>query len=86
MLDKTVRERVENEYRTLFEARQYGTTVFSPLCFGFLTGKYNDGNLPEGSRGLTWKKEEEWECSEQVEMFFGKHTVEKTKKILQGLG
>jgi aryl-alcohol dehydrogenase-like predicted oxidoreductase len=85
MLDNTVRYRVESEYRPLFEARQYGTTVFSPLCFGFLTGKYNDGTLPEGSRGLTWKKEEEWECQDAVEMFFGPQTVEKTKTILQGL-
>lgn len=30
-------------------ARQYGTTIWSPLAGGLLTGKYNDG-VPEGSR------------------------------------
>ena len=57
MLDQNVRKRFESEYKTLFENRKYGSTVYSPLCNGFLAGKYNDGQLPAGSRGLTWKEE-----------------------------
>lgn len=76
---------MESEYRHLFEYRHYGTTVFSPLCFGFLTGKYNDGTLPPDSRGLTWKNEKEWECEENVDQFFGPDSVAQTKKVLQGL-
>ncbi|KAJ5223393.1 Potassium channel voltage-dependent beta subunit KCNAB-like protein [Penicillium chermesinum] len=46
------RERVEKEYRWLYEAHHgLGLTIFSPLEGGVLTGKYNDSEtLPEGSR------------------------------------
>ncbi len=43
------RERFEKEYRGLFETHRYGTTIWSPLASGLLTGKYNDG-IPEDSR------------------------------------
>jgi voltage-dependent potassium channel beta subunit len=44
------RERVEREYRRLFEDLGLGTTTFSPLASGLLTGKYNEG-IPSESRG-----------------------------------
>ncbi len=44
-----VRERVEEELVPLFEKRGLGTTIWSPLASGVLTGKYNDG-VPKGSR------------------------------------
>ncbi len=51
------RERVEQEYAPLYEAFGLGTTTFSPLASGILTGKYDDG-IPAGSRlaldGYTW--------------------------------
>lgn len=51
------RERVEHEYAGLYEEFGMGTTTWSPLASGLLTGKYNDG-MPEGSRlareGLEW--------------------------------
>jgi aryl-alcohol dehydrogenase-like predicted oxidoreductase len=37
------------EYASLFERYGYGTTIFSPLASGILTGKYNNG-VPAGSR------------------------------------
>jgi aryl-alcohol dehydrogenase-like predicted oxidoreductase len=43
-----VRERFEKEYETLFAKYKYGSTVWSPLGQGVLTGRYNDGNVPEG--------------------------------------
>ncbi|KAK0523589.1 hypothetical protein OC834_004310 [Tilletia horrida] len=43
------RERLEKEYKPLYERYGYGTTIWSPLASGLLTGKYNDG-VPEGSR------------------------------------
>jgi voltage-dependent potassium channel beta subunit len=43
------RERVEKEYADLVRDKGLGTTTWSPLASGFLTGKYNDG-IPEGSR------------------------------------
>ena len=43
------RDRVENEYARLYTDIGLGTTTFSPLASGLLTGKYIDG-VPEGSR------------------------------------
>jgi len=43
------RERFEKEYKPLYEKFQYGTTIWSPLDSGMLTGKYNEG-IPEDSR------------------------------------
>lgn len=51
------RERVEVEYAPLYDAFGMGTTIWSPLSSGLLTGKYADG-IPEGSRlalpGYEW--------------------------------
>jgi voltage-dependent potassium channel beta subunit len=43
------RERVEEEYRQLYADIGLGTTTWSPLAQGLLTGKYLD-EVPEGSR------------------------------------
>lgn len=43
------RDNMEVKYRRLFQQGKLGTTVWSPLASGILTGKYNDG-IPEGSR------------------------------------
>lgn len=43
------RERVEVEYARLYETIGLGTTTFSPLAAGMLTGKYK-AEIPEGSR------------------------------------
>ena len=51
------RERVEKEYALLYPKFGLGTTIWSPLASGLLTGKYNDG-IPPDSRanvqGLEW--------------------------------
>lgn len=44
------RRRVEQEYARLYDDIGLGTTTWSPLASGLLTGKYLDG-VPEGSRG-----------------------------------
>ncbi len=54
------RQRVEQEYARLYDVVGLGTTIFSPLATGFLTGKYNNG-LPADARanlpGYEWLKE-----------------------------
>jgi voltage-dependent potassium channel beta subunit len=54
------RQRVEAEYARLYEELGIGTTTWSPLASGFLTGKYMDG-IPEDSRlaleGYTWLRD-----------------------------
>jgi voltage-dependent potassium channel beta subunit len=55
------RRRFEKEYAPLYSELGYGTTTWSPLYGGMLTGKYNEGEIPKGSRadleGYTWMKE-----------------------------
>ena len=51
------RKRFEIEYKPIFEKYGMGTTTWSPLASGALTGKYLEG-IPEGSRasleGYEW--------------------------------
>ena len=51
------RDRVEKEYHRLYSEIGLGTTIWSPLASGLLTGKYNQG-IPEDSRanleGYEW--------------------------------
>jgi voltage-dependent potassium channel beta subunit len=54
------REKVEKDYFHIYRTVGLGTTIWSPLASGLLTGKYNDG-IPEGSRfalqGFEWLKD-----------------------------
>ncbi|MFZ9717715.1 MAG: potassium channel beta subunit family protein [Chitinophagaceae bacterium] len=54
------RHKMENEYLEVFKNVGLGTTIWSPLASGLLTGKYNDG-IPEGARlaipGFEWLKD-----------------------------
>jgi voltage-dependent potassium channel beta subunit len=54
------RAKMENEYLEIFKNVGMGTTIWSPLAAGLLTGKYNDG-IPEGSRfqleGFEWLRD-----------------------------
>ena len=62
------RHTIEVEYARLYEAIGLGTTIWSPLASGMLTGKYNDG-VPDDSRmnlkGYEWLRKmfeaEEWQ-------------------------
>lgn len=45
-----VRHRFGPEYQRVYDEHGYGSTVFSPLASGMLTGKYQDG-IPADSRG-----------------------------------
>jgi voltage-dependent potassium channel beta subunit len=59
-----VRDRVEKEYSPLYEKLGYGTTTWSPLASGVLSGKYNNG-IPKGTRldlpNMSWLKEQSLE-------------------------
>ncbi|MCX6318189.1 MAG: aldo/keto reductase [Bacteroidetes bacterium] len=54
------RNKLENEYQMVFKTVGMGTTIWSPLASGLLSGKYNDG-IPEDSRfgltGFDWLKD-----------------------------
>lgn len=73
------RERVEKEYARLYNEIGLGTTIWSPLASGLLTGKYNEG-IPEGSRmtlkGYEWLREE-------LESEKGQSNLEKARQLTQ---
>jgi voltage-dependent potassium channel beta subunit len=81
------RYRVENEYDRLYheDTIGLGTTIWSPLASGLLTGKYNNG-IPEDSRanvkGYEWLKErfQSDEAKEQIAK------VQKLAEIAGDLG
>lgn len=62
------RNKVENEYLEVYKNVGLGTTIWSPLAAGLLTGKYNDG-IPEGSRfaieGFDWLKDR-WMAEDRI--------------------
>jgi len=71
------RQRVEVEYVSLFQKYGMGTTIWSPLASGLLTGKYLDG-MPADTRihlpGYEWLKSN-FESPE------GKVKIEKVRKL-----
>jgi voltage-dependent potassium channel beta subunit len=54
------RNKVEADYSEIYKNVGLGTTIWSPLASGLLTGKYNDG-VPKGSRlgmeDMAWLKD-----------------------------
>ena len=62
------RRKLEKEYLPLFENYGMGTTIWSPLASGVLTGKYLNG-IPKGSRmeieSLSWIKDKVWSPENQ---------------------
>ena len=45
-----VRNRMEGEYARFYKDYNYGSTIWSPLASGLLSGKYQKG-IPKNSRG-----------------------------------
>lgn len=70
------RHKMENDYLEVFKNVGLGTTIWSPLASGLLTGKYNNG-IPDGSRislpGFEWLKDSVYVESK----------IEKVKKLCE---
>ena len=73
------RRRFEVEYDPIFRRYQMGSTIWSPLASGALTGKYLEG-IPEGSRASL--KGYEWLKKHMIESDRGQARMEKVKKIM----
>jgi voltage-dependent potassium channel beta subunit len=62
------REKMEKDYLQVFKNVGLGTTIWSPLASGLLTGKYNNG-IPSDSRlgleGFDWLKDR-WMAEEKI--------------------
>ncbi|KAJ7111969.1 NADP-dependent oxidoreductase domain-containing protein [Mycena epipterygia] len=80
------RERPEQEYAPLYRKYGFGKTAFSPLYFGLLTGKYNDG-IPPNSRFAT--EDTFKEIADELKETEGKEKIRKIReltKIAERLG
>ncbi|ORY05680.1 voltage-gated potassium channel subunit beta-1 channel subunit beta-1 [Clohesyomyces aquaticus] len=75
------RERFEQEYAPLYEKFGYGTTIWSPLASGLLTGKYENG-IPEDSRFAKNKGFFD-NTIKELQTPEGKAKIEKVKKLHQ---
>jgi len=79
------REKVEREYVNLYHEIGLGTTIWSPLASGMLTGKYDNG-IPQGTRvtleGYDWLREgfEDENAQQKIEK------VKQLAPIAQNLG
>jgi voltage-dependent potassium channel beta subunit len=69
------REKVEKEFSMIYKTVGLGTTTWSPLASGLLTGKYNEG-IPKNSRfaleGMQWLSEK----------FMLEDKIKKVKKLV----
>lgn len=76
------RQKVEVEFNQLYKNHGLGTTIWSPLLSGILSGKYNDG-FPDDTRlslkDLDWLKEKSYQ-----EELLGK--VRKLTQLAQDIG
>jgi len=65
------RTKLEKDYLPLFKNYGMGTTIWSPLASGVLTGKYLKG-IPKGSRmeleSLSWIKDKVWTPENQAKV------------------
>ena len=72
------RDKIESEFKPLYDDIGLGTTIWSPLASGLLTGKYNDG-IPDDSRlsmdQYEWLKESLLESEE------GKQRLKKVGEL-----
>jgi len=76
------RDKFEVEYKQLYKNYGMGTTIWSPLASGLLTGKYNNG-MPKGTRlgmeGMEWLKDSTL-TQDKID------TVKKLAKLCDELG
>ncbi|MEW5922702.1 MAG: aldo/keto reductase [Candidatus Zixiibacteriota bacterium] len=72
-----VRDKIEKEYIPLYSEIGLGTTIWSPLASGILTGKYNDG-MPDSTRFSL--KGYEWLLN-RLNSDEGRDQIEKVRKL-----
>src|SRR5690606_29110382 len=76
------RVKIEKDFLEIYKTVGLGTTIWSPLASGLLTGKYNNG-IPEKSRlalkGFDWLKEK-WIMDDNIKK------VKKLSELAAKLG
>ena len=75
------RDRFEKEYKNIFKKYKIGSTIWSPLASGLLTGKYNEG-VPNKSRFKV--KGYEWLSDTMDEIDFNK--IKRINNLAKKIG
>lgn len=79
------RFKVEKDFKRLYKEIGLGTTIWSPLASGLLTGKYNSGKIPVGSRAslesLPWLKEKILGSDKQIKKLLRLSDIAKSINI-----
>jgi voltage-dependent potassium channel beta subunit len=77
------RDKMDKDYLEIFKNIGMGTTIWSPLAAGLLTGKYNEG-IPEGSRfhmeGFEWLRDR-WLMQDKVKRVQQLGAIAKALKV-----
>ena len=77
------RNKVDAEYLEIYKNVGLGTTIWSPLAAGLLTGKYNDG-IPKGSRfqieGFEWLRDR-WLMQDKINKVQQLSAIAKALKV-----
>ena len=77
------RHKMENDYLQIFKNLGMGTTIWSPLASGLLTGKYNDG-IPDDSRfqleGYEWLRDQ-WVMQDKIKRVQQLGAIAKALKV-----
>lgn len=77
------REKVDKSYLSLFQNFGLGTTIWSPLASGILTGKFLDGDVADSRvhlKGMEWLKEKNINNEEFITK------IKQLKKVADQLG
>jgi aryl-alcohol dehydrogenase-like predicted oxidoreductase len=70
------REKVEKEFKPLYSKIGLGTTIWSPLKFGILSGKYDQNEIHTESRAASYSQ-----LNNLIQSPEGKSMIESTKKL-----
>ncbi|MDG0995420.1 MAG: aldo/keto reductase [Akkermansiaceae bacterium] len=74
--------RFEDEISNICIQEKVSLLPYSPLAGGVLTGKYNDGNYPEGARFSRYLQNKQPRIKEMAERFVNDKSLATTAKIM----
>lgn len=75
--------RFEDELANACRREQVSLLVYSPIAGGVLSGKYNDGALPDGARFSNYLKGSERRQRVMAERFVNERSLESTRRFQQ---
>ena len=75
--------RDEDELAEICQREKVSLLPYSPLAGGVLTGKYNDGKMPDGARFTSYLKEGKQRQKDMVGRFINKSSIATTERMIE---